>query len=157
MLSAFTKVTVLLMTVLPVLEKILPSAQTLADSTLFKWDDKLVKVLNEFLSVGKKLTTDTPEREDALIHVGEMFLAKGQSLGLTVEETLAALDDGLKLQARAKQIKFGIRQQLKTSPVVLGDRTLTSPADLKTVPKTTFRLLAEAEYNQNKIEAAKLE
>lgn len=146
MFLGFTKILQVVLTVLPVLEKVAPIGKQLAALTPWDWDDKAMSTLEKAITFGRNILGETEIREAQ--RQGVEAAIKANTLGLTPDETQRAVDSGLMLAARTKEIRRGVRQQLVNGvPVVLGDRTLTTIADLKAMPNSTFRLIAEAEYN----------
>lgn len=149
MFLGFTKILQVVLTVLPVLEKVAPIGKQLAALTPWDWDDKLVDTLEKAIAFARNVLGEVEIREAQ--RQGVEAAVKAVTLGLNAEESRKAIDSGLLLAARAKEIRRGVRQQLVNGvPVVLGDRTLTTIADLKALPESTFRLIAEAEYNAQK-------
>lgn len=156
MFSGLTKIIAAVMTALPVIDKILPAVRQVADATPWKWDDKAVDSFEKGLGLARKVLGDVGAQTAQ--QMGLRAAVTANEAGLTLDETQKAIDDGLKLAARAKDIRKGFRQQLiQGIPVVLGDRTLTTIADLKAIPDSTFRLLAEASYNAAKLDGGTTE
>lgn len=149
MLLGFTKILQVVLTVLPVLEKVAPIGEEIASRTPWAWDDKLMDTLERAVKFARDVLNEAQIKEAQRRGVEAVVRAK--ALGLSVEESWDAVDKGLLLAARAREIRRGLRKQLVIGvPVVLGDRTLTTIADLKALPESTFRLLAEVEYNTQK-------
>lgn len=150
MIAGIAKIVTGILSVLPIIDKVLPVAKQVAALTTFtKVDDAAVAKFEELYSGAKARFSDRGAKFAALFGIQTLEIAS--DLGFTTDEAQEAVRRGLLLEHRARELRKGFRKKLVAGEVVvLGDRTLTAPGDLKAIDDSYFRLLAEAEFNANK-------